>query len=153
MKNPTKKMILLSSALVISSVAISSNHEIVASSVNLQELVYEIDNSRFVVSYSDYVDALINESGNLYNLVNRADVKLVGLAVNDEYVDYSKFISELINDTAGKQSVDILSDIHTNESFQFNETTIASFEEIIGFDDNGEPQFNEVVIPEVISID
>lgn len=147
-----KKYALLTSASAVAVVAAFSTVS-VAEEVNLTGLVFEYDGVQFPVTYADYIDAIINESGGLYNLINNDQTKIVALGVEGEaYVDYSKFVNALISDTEGNTGIQVLAKVSTDTSYLVDDATVLTYQDITGYSDNGVPVFEDAVVPQVISI-
>lgn len=154
MKKLTKNLFLLTSAAAVTTIAVSAP-SMVNAEAKLSSLVFEYESgTQFTVSYADYVDAIVAESGNLYDLVKGDDATLVALGVNGTvHVKYNAFVNAFLDDTEGRTAIEVLADVSTKSSFTVDEDTVATYETIEGFNDNGEPLFGEAVTPEVISID
>lgn len=152
MNKIAKSLFLMGSAAAVTTIVVSAPSTVDAEA-NLSSFVFETSKGvQFTVSYSDYVDAILAESGDLYELVDSDDTSLVALGVNGSaYVDYNKFISAYLN-TDSSASV-LLDEIYSDSSYKVDEDTVASYETIEGFNDDGTPIFGEAEVPEVISID
>jgi len=154
LKTLTKNLFLLSSAAAVTSFSVMAPTTVNAEA-NLSSLVFEYqDGTEFTVTYSDYIDAIVSESGDLYNLVNGDDVELKALGVDgSSFVNYSKFVNALLDDSEGRTAIEVLGDISTDASYTVDDDTVATYETISGYDDDGAPFFGEAETPEVISID
>lgn len=154
MKKLTKNLFLLTSAATVTTVVTSAPSTVSAES-KLSSLVFEYqDGTQFTVEYSAYIDAIVAESGDMYNLVKGDEVELKALGVaSSAYVDYSQFVTELLDDSEGRTAIEVLGDLSTDSSFTIDDDTVAAYETISGFSDDGDPLFGEAETPEVISID
>jgi len=134
---------------------VASAPSTVNAEASLSSLVFEYqDETQFTVSYSDYVDAIIAESGDLYNLVNGDEAELVAVGVNGStFVNYQKFVNALIEDSEGRSAKEVLEDVSSDSSYTVDDDTVTAYETISGFNDDGDPLFGEAETPEVISID
>jgi len=150
----TKNLFLLTSAAAVATV-VTSAPSTVSADTNLSSLVFEYeDGTQFIVEYSAYIDAFVAESGDMYDLVQGDEVELKALGVDGSaYVNYSQFVTELVDDSEGRTAIEVLGDLSTDSSYTVDEDTVASYETISGFSDNGDPLFGEAETPEVISID
>jgi len=154
LKTLTKNLFLLSSAAAVTTFVVSAPAT-ASADAKLSSLVFEYqDGTEFTVSYSDYIDAIVAESGDLYDLVKSDEVELKALGVDgSSFVNYSKFVNALLDDSEGRTAIEVLGDISTDASYTVDEDTVATYETISGFNDNGDPLFGEAETPEVISID
>jgi len=154
LKKLTKNLFLLTSAAAVATV-VTSAPSTVSAEAKLSSLVFEYqDGTQFVVEYSAYIDAIVAESGDMYELVKGDDVELKALGVDGSaYVDYSQFVTELLDDSEGRTAIEVLGDLSTDTSHTIDEDTVATYETISGFSDDGDPLFGEAETPEVISID
>jgi len=150
----TKKLFLMTSAAAVTTIAVSAPST-VSAEAKLSSLVFEYqDGTEFSVTYSDYIDAIVAESGDVYNLVKGDEVELKAVGVNGStHVNYSKFVTAYVDDSEGRTAIEVLGDISSDSSYTVDEDKVATYETISGFNDDGTPLFGEAETPEVISID
>jgi len=97
-----------------------------AAETEVKQIAFELDGEVTVVDYADYVDAIISESGELYEYTQEAEVTAIGVG-DGVYVDYDVLVSAILDADADQTAKEVLGEQAENEDALVDEDTVAEY--------------------------
>lgn len=112
----------LSAAVAIPAATITAD----AAEVELQQVAFELDGEVQVVDFEDYVDAIVSESGDLYDYVTEASPAAIGIG-EGEFVSYEALVNAIIDADEDQTGQEVLAEVSENEEALVEEDTVAEY--------------------------
>jgi len=98
-----------------------------ADEASIENIAFTLDGEVTVVSYDDYVDAIISESGELYEYTEAASVAAVGVG-DGVYVDYDMLVNAVLDADEDTTAKEVLAEQAENEDAVVDEDTVAEYD-------------------------
>jgi len=117
----------LSTALLVPAATSVSAAE---ADVSLESLAFSLEGEVTTVSYDDYVDAFISESGDLYEFTEEASLTAIGVG-DGVYVDYDALIDAYLDAGDDKTAKDVLAELADDEEALVSEDTVATYKKYV----------------------
>jgi len=115
-----------------------------AAEVELQQIAFELDGEVQVVDFEDYIDAIVSESGDLYDYVTEASPEAIGIG-EGEFVSYEALVNAIIDADADMSGQEVLAEVSTDAEALVDEDTVAEYGQW------GEDEVEELVLDSVDS--
>ncbi len=121
---------VMTSAALATSLAVpfAATTPVAAAEAEVQQIAFELDGEVTVVEYADYVDAIISESGDLYEYTQEAEVTAIGVG-DGVYVDYDMLVSAILDADADMTAKEVLGEQAENEDAVVEEDTVADYDQ------------------------
>lgn len=148
------RKLLVASVLSLSATAVVVAPTFTEAAATIDSVALNDGSTTFTVTFTEYSDAYLDGSGDLYNLLTGGSVSVESIGVaSGVHVDYNSYVDALFDASDDEAPLDVLEQASQDDSNVVAESDVEAYQTIQGFDEDGNPLFDDVVVPEVISID